>query len=52
MNPNVRRQNETQAAFRIRRRAENAYAKKRARGRVVWDSVTRGTYVRAVHGAL
>lgn len=52
MNPNVRKQNETQKAFRARRKEEVKADKVRARGRVVWDSKKQGTYERAKHGAL
>lgn len=52
MNPNIRKPEEQQAAFRARRRLEARMEKARLRGRVVWDSAKLGTYVKAKHGAL
>jgi hypothetical protein len=52
MNPNVRKQNEKQSAFRARRKAEQKAEKLRSKGRTIWDSQQRGTYERAKHGAL
>lgn len=42
MNPNIRRENESQEEFRDRRRAENNV---RYGGIMFWDSMRKGTYV-------
>jgi len=52
MNPNVRKQNETQENFRARRKAEIKKEKLHAKGRVVWDSKRQGTYERKKHGVI
>ncbi len=53
MNPNIRRENETQKEFRARRREENLNQRKRQkRGSLLWNSKTDGTYVRKIHGVL
>lgn len=41
--------NETQKAFRDRRKMEAEIEKARAKGRVVWDSATLRTYERKKH---
>lgn len=51
MDPNVRRQNETQRNFKARRRMEN-WALRHRKGRLLWDSLRRGTYRRHQHGPL
>lgn len=51
MNPAVRRPDESQKQYKERLREERA-AGKGTRGRLLWDSTARGTYVRAKHGPL
>lgn len=46
MNPNVRKPNETQEAFRSRRLEENKFEKVYLKGRLVWNSKKQGTYVK------
>ena len=38
MNPNVRKANETQSDFRIRRKEERKLEKQYAKGTLIWDS--------------
>ena len=51
MNPNQRKSTETQKEFKERRRRENVKSNARPY-RVLWDSQSYGTYVRAKHGEL
>ncbi len=52
MNSNVRQKHETQQEFRARRYAEKLHEKERAKGRLLWNSQTCGTYKRKEHGEL
>jgi len=50
---NQRRKDESFADYKERRKAQNA-AEKHARnnGNILWDSMSRGTYVKSKHGEL
>jgi hypothetical protein len=47
-----RNTNETFSAYRARLTAQAEVDKERSKGRVIWASSQRGTYVRAKHGAI
>lgn len=52
MNINKRQTNETQEQYRKRQQQQKYAAKGWKRGRLVWDSSRKGTYVRSQHGPL
>jgi len=51
VNPNQRRSNESQKAYKERLREQNK-ASKGGSTRMLWPSESKGTYVRAKHGEL
>ena len=44
MNPDKRKENETQEAYRARLRRQKTAEKSEAKGTLVWDSTRQGTY--------
>lgn len=47
-----RNTNESFSDYRLRLKNEQEEAKIRAKGKVVWNSQKKGTYIRKVHGEL
>lgn len=52
MNPNVRKENESFEKYQQRRKTQNIADKERAKGRLIWNSSLRGTYIRKRDGAI
>ena len=52
MTPNTRRPTESFVAYKFRMKVEAMKLKAFRRGRMVWNSTEKGTYVRAKHGEI
>ncbi len=47
-----RKPDESFADYKVRRTAANKQLKRELKGKLVWDSAKRGTYIKAKHGEL
>jgi len=52
IDPNIRKQDETQESFRHRRIDDKNSYKVFRQGNIIWDSNANGTYVKAKHGPI
>lgn len=52
MNHPVRKHGETQKQYRKRLRDEKLLSRAYLRGRYIWHSASKGTYIRKIHGEI